>query len=305
MIKIAVVILTFNEQIHIERCIESAMRISDCVYVVDSFSSDNTVKIAEACGAKVLFRKFDSHAAQFNWGLTQIKNCDWIVRMDADEYLTQELQYSIAETVQKNDMSVAGYTFKRRIFFLGRKINYGGIFPVEIVRMFRLGAGKVEVRLMDEHVVVEGSIGCMDGEIIDDNKRSLTWWIEKHNRYSSLEVYEMYLSRGKSDIIADSGVATKRRHKLKFLYLFLPVSLRALTLFLYRYFFRLGFLDGFYGFLFHFYQGYWYRFLVDSKYVALIEAIDAADDDLESLISSNLGIPKETIKSRMENISES
>lgn len=305
MKNITVVILTFNEQIHIERCIESAKRISDTVYVIDSFSSDDTVKIAEACGVKVLFRKFDSHAAQFNWGLTQIANCDWVVRMDADEYLTKKLQSSIVEAVDKNDTNLAGYSFKRRIFFLGRKIKYGGVFPVEIVRMFRFGAGRVEARLMDEHIVVEGPIGRIEGEIIDDNKSSLTWWIGKHNRYSSLEAYEMYLSRGQLDTVGGYGAATKRRHKLKLLYLSFPVSLRALMLFLYRYFVRLGFLDGFYGFLFHFYQGYWYRFLVDSKYTALIEAIDMIDDDLATLISNNLEIPEDIVKSRIESKSES
>ena len=299
MTNITVVILTFNEQIHIERCIESAKRISDTVYVIDSFSTDDTVKIAGACGAKVLLRKFDSHAAQFNWGLTQIANCDWVVRMDADEYLTEKLQSSIAEAVSKNDTSLAGYSFKRRIFFLGRKIKYGGVFPIEIVRMFRFGAGRVEDRLMDEHIIVQGSVGRIEGEIIDDNKNSLNWWIGKHNRYSSLEAYEMYLSLGELDSFGGSGAATKRRHKLKLLYLSCPVSLRALMLFLYRYFVRFGFLDGFYGFLFHFYQGFWYRLLVDSKYAALIEAING-DDDLSLLIPSNLGIPNDIVKSRME-----
>ena len=299
MTNITVMILTFNEQIHIERCIESAKRISDTVYVIDSFSTDDTVSIAGACGAKVLLRKFDSHAAQFNWGLTQIANCDWVVRMDADEYLTEKLQSSIAKAVSKNDTSLAGYSFKRRIFFLGRKIKYGGVFPIEIVRMFRFGAGRVEDRLIDEHIIVQGSVGRIEGEIIDDNKNSLNWWIGKHNRYSSLEAYEMYLSLGQLDSFGGSGAATKRRRKLKLLYLSCPVSVRALMLFLYRYFVRFGFLDGFYGFLFHFYQGFWYRLLVDSKYAALIEAINR-DDDLSLLISSNLGIPNDIVKSPME-----
>lgn len=296
MAKITVLILAFNEQIHIERCIKSAKQISDSVYVVDSFSSDDTVKIAESCGANVLRRKFDSHAAQFNWGLNEIPSCDWVVRMDADEYLTDILKSSIAEAVEKNDHAISGFSFKRRIYFMGKKIEYGGVFPVEVVRMFRFGRGLVESRLMDEHILVDGQVGTMNGELIDDNKNSLTWWIEKHNRYSSLEAFEMYLAQGPSNNENSFGAATNMRRKLKSIYLSAPIPLRALGLFVYRYFFRLGFFDGYHGFLFHFYQGFWYRFLVDCKYVSLLKTIDLGDQDLEELISCNLQVHNEIIR---------
>jgi len=116
---------------------------------------------------------------------------------------------------------------------------------------------------------VHGNVGNLDGELIDDNKNSLSWWIEKHNRYSSLEALEMFFS-DKSDSV-NNGLqgATATRRKLKGVYQSMPLTLRATLLFFYRYVVRLGFLDGQYGFLFHFYQGYWYRLLVDSKYLCL------------------------------------
>ncbi len=299
--KLSVVILAFNEELHIERCINSAKLISDSIYVVDSFSSDKTRTIAEQLGVRCLLRKFDSHAGQFNWAIDEIDPCEWVVRIDSDEYLTDELIHSIKKCVSVDDDKINGYSFKRRIYFLGNAIRYGGVFPVEVVRMFRYGFGKTENRLMDEHILVEGEVGTLEGEIIDDNKRSLTWWINKHNRYSSLEALEMYFEEkshlGQSKL---SG-ATAFRRRLKTIYQNLPIYIRTTLLFVYRYIVRLGFLDGFYGFIFHFYQGYWYRLLVDTKFYLLIEAnvnLNSTDLSIDE-ISIILDIEKEIVGSKM------
>lgn len=270
--KLTVVILAFNEEIHIERCIKSAKLISDTIYVVDSFSTDKTRELAEELGAQCISREFDSHAAQFNWALGQIAPCEWVVRIDSDEYLTDQLVCSIKRCVSANDSKFNGYSFKRRIYFLGNAISYGGVFPVEVVRMFRYGFGRIENRLMDEHILVEGNAGVLCGEIIDDNKRSLAWWVDKHNRYSSLEALEMYFEEKKHSSQAKLSGATVFRRRLKTIYQKSPIYIRATLLFVYRYIVRLGFLDGFHGFIFHFYQGYWYRLLVDTKFYLLVKA---------------------------------
>ncbi len=299
--KLTVVILAFNEEIHIERCINSAKLISDTIYVVDSFSTDKTRMLAEELGAQCLFREFDSHAAQFNWALSQIAHCEWVVRIDSDEYLTEHLVHSIKNCVTVDDKKFNGYSFKRRIYFLGNAISYGGVFPVEVVRMFRFGRAKVEDRLMDEHILVEGEVGSLEGEIIDDNKSSLTWWINKHNRYSSLEALEMYFEEKSYSVQSKLSGATASRRRLKTIYQKIPIYIRTTLLFGYRYIIRIGFLDGFYGFIFHFYQGYWYRLLVDTKFYLLIQAninLDATDLAINE-ISKILDVEREIVVAKM------
>ena len=299
--KLTVVILAFNEELHIERCINSAKLISDSIYIVDSFSSDETRSIAERLGVHCLLRKFDSHSEQFNWALGEIEPCEWVVRIDSDEYLTDELVSSIKTCVSIDRDSLNGFSFKRRIYFLGKAISFGGVFPVEVVRMFRYGFGKVEDRLMDEHILVEGEVGTLEGEIIDNNKSSLTWWINKHNRYSSLEALEMYFEEKSHLSQSKLSGATAFRRRLKTIYQNLPIYIRTTLLFVYRYIVRLGFLDGFYGFIFHFYQGYWYRLLVDTKFYLLIEAninLNSTDLSIDE-ISKILDIEKEIVVNKM------
>jgi glycosyltransferase involved in cell wall biosynthesis len=270
--KITIVILTFNEELHIERCIDSARLLTNSIYIVDSNSTDNTAGIVRRKGVELLCRDFDSHSQQFNWGLEQIEPCDWVIRLDADEYMAPDLVASISSSVVKSGKSIHGFAFNRRIRFLGKDIFHGGVFPVEVVRMFRYGSGIVEPRLMDEHIIVNGKTACLDGELIDDNLNSLTWWIEKHNRYSSLEALESLCAHYRPVMRQNLSGATLKRRRMKEIYLKTPVAFRASLLFGYRYFIRLGLLDGFYGFLFHFLQGYWYRLLVDAKFKLLDEA---------------------------------
>ena len=271
-IKITVIILTYNEEMHVERCISSAKQLTDSIYIIDSYSSDSTLALASKAKVKCLSRKFDSHSHQFNWGLEQIEPCDWVIRLDADEYMEPDLVASISSSVVKSGKSIHGFAFNRRIKFLGKDIFHGGVFPVEVVRMFRYGSGIVEPRLMDEHIIVNGKTPCLDGELIDDNLNSLTWWIEKHNRYSSLEALESLCAKYRTVVKQNLSGATLKRRGMKEIYMKAPVAFRASLLFGYRYFIRLGLLDGFYGFLFHFLQGYWYRLIVDAKFKLLDEA---------------------------------
>lgn len=262
---VSVIILTYNEEIHIKRCIDSAKLVASSIYVIDSYSTDSTVQIALDSGANVMQRRFISHYDQFNWALSKIKNCDWVIRLDADEYLNDDLVKSLLSKSVLNNTEVNGYVFLRRIKFLNKLIRYGGTFPIEIVRMFRYGFGSIETRLMDEHIKVLGKIDTLKGELIDDNNKPLNWWIDKHNHYSSLEALELLFSKNPKNDTGQLNNKTLHRRNLKNLYLNFPISLRSLFYFSYRYFLRLGFLDGFSGFLFHFYQGLWYRLMVDSK----------------------------------------
>lgn len=272
MKKLTAIILTHNESAHLGRCILSIENVVDTVVVVDCFSTDSTVEIAKSLGAVILQRKWTNHADQFNWALTQLDgNPEWILRIDADEYLTPELREEIILKLPFVSKDINGIYINRRMTFQRKMIRYGGVFPVKIMRLFRYGYGKCENRLMDEHIKITGLTSSMSAEMIDDNLNSLAWWTEKHNKYSSLEAVELLnleFNFMKVDSIAaskdGSQASLKRRIKEK-VYVRLPSGFRAFLYFSYRYFLRLGFLDGQRGTAFHFLQGFWYRYLVDAK----------------------------------------
>ena len=156
---------------------------------------------------------------------------------------------------------------------MGKWIRYGGYYPVHLLRMWRHGHAMVEQRMMDEHMILlQGETMTFKNDIVDENLNSLSWWTDKHNNYATREAVA-YLSH-KNEIFLNgikpstSGMAkqteTKRWYKNN-LYYRLPLFLRAFLYFQFRFWIRLGFLDGQKGLVWHFLQGFWYRFLVDAK----------------------------------------
>ena len=253
-IPLSVIILTFNEEIHIERLLKNIGDWADEILIVDSFSTDKTLEIAKKYGVKIFQHKFENQAQQFNWALDNldIKN-KWILRLDADEYLTEELKNEIAEKLKSISADINGFYMKRRVYFMGRWIKRGGYYPTWFLRLFRKGKGRSEQREMDEHIILlEGKTGYLKNDFVDDNKKPLADWIAKHNNYSSREA---------EDVLRKNYGAGKKRN---FYYKF-PKFLRVFLYFIYRYFFRLGFLDGKEGLIFHFLHAFWYRFLIDAK----------------------------------------
>lgn len=265
------IILTFNEERHLARCIESLKGVADRIVVADCFSTDGTLGIARAHGAWVIQKAWVNYATQFNWALTQLApDTEWVLRIDADELLTPELASALRARLPALRPEIDGVTFGRRMTFQGRLIRWGGVFPVQVLRVFRHGRGECENRWMDEHIKVAGPTVAVAGELIDDNLQSLTWWTNKHNRYASREAVDLLnLEYGfmPHDSVAglQGGQAGFKRWLKERVYARLPGGLRALVYFLYRYVLRLGFLDGQAGLAFHFLQGFWYRYLVDAK----------------------------------------
>ena len=144
MNKLSVIILTYNEEKHLARCLESVKQIADEIIVVDSFSTDTTKEIAERYGAKFVQHEYENQAQQFNWAIEDMGvSGDWILRIDADEYLTPELAKEIRETVNitpvgGNTLSpINGYYMKRRVVFMGRWIKHGTYYPIWILRLFK------------------------------------------------------------------------------------------------------------------------------------------------------------------------
>ncbi|NEX20803.1 glycosyltransferase family 2 protein [Thiorhodococcus mannitoliphagus] len=270
--KIFAIVLTFNEARHLRRCIASLETVATDILVVDSYSTDETLEIARACGARVVQHAWMSHAAQFNWALTQLdSDTDWVIRLDADEYLTPELIEELSDRLPVIGPEIDGVYFSRRMTFQRRMIRHGGVFPVRVLRMFRYGRGRCENRWMDEHIKVEGGVLDLDGELIDDNLNSLTWWTAKHNSYASREAIDLlnleyeFMPRDSVASLRGGKQSGVKRWIKEEVYARFPLGFRAFVYFFYRYFLRLGFLDGKAGTAFHFLQGFWYRYLVDAK----------------------------------------
>jgi len=292
---LTVVILTRDEARHIARAIRSVQSVAARIVVVDSGSSDDTADIARDLGAEVLQNPFVTQAQQFNWTLDQLPDdTDWIFRLDADEVVSAQLAASLARTLPDLAPDVAGACVHRRMAFLGRPIRWGGVFPVRITRVLRHGRGRSEDRWMDEHILLDGREVQLDGELLDDNLKPLSWWIDKHNDYASREVIEILDSEhhflGRNVACAPEGSAGLKRWLKEKVYFRLPGGLRALVYFLYRYVLRLGFLDGTEGTAFHVLQGFWYRYLVDMKLFEVKADIQEHGHTPEDAIKMLLGI---------------
>lgn len=295
--KLVAIILAFNEEQHLPRCIASLQSVATDIVVVDCYSSDATLEIARAHGAQVIQHEWLNHAAQFNWALTQLgPDVDWVLRIDADEYLTPQLAADIRACLPSLEEEIEGAYVNRRMMFQGKLIRHGGVFPVKVLRLFRYGKGECENRWMDEHIKVAGRTVDLAGELIDDNLNSLTWWTDKHNKYASREAVD--LLNLKFDFMPHDTVANLRGGKQagvkrwlkEQVYARLPSGFRAFAYFFYRYVLRLGFLDGHAGTAFHFLQGFWYRYLVDAKIAEVQRYMREHGVDARIAIKQVLGI---------------
>jgi glycosyltransferase involved in cell wall biosynthesis len=269
---LAVVILTYNEELNLPACLESLRGLPGELYIVDSGSTDQTLAIAERAGARVLAHPFESHAKQWRWALENVPCTPrWLLGLDADQRLTPELKREIIELVERGaDGPVDGYYLNRRQIFRGRWIKHGGYYPKYLLKLFRPDAVYLdESDLIDHHFYVRGRVAKLKHDLIEANRKedNIGFWIEKHNRYAVLHAREELAHRqGQRDLPiqpALMGSPDQRTLWLKLRWYRLPLFVRPFVYFVYRYFLRLGFLDGKQGLIFHFLQGFWYRLLVD------------------------------------------
>lgn len=267
---LSVIILTYNEESNLPVCLSSLQKLDAEIFIVDSGSTDRTVEIAHQGGCQVFYHPFETQAQQLNWALENLPiQTPWIMRLDGDERLTLELTEELKQVLCKTSTEVTGYQIKRRVFFMGRWMRHGGYYPTWLLRVWRTGVGICEQRYMDEHIVLsEGKIINLHNDIIDENHKGLNFWVNKHNRYADREVKDLLAIDLEEDSLLQKGQfsqATQRRWVKKNLYSKSPLFIRAFLYFLMRYTIGLGFLDGIEGLIFHFLQGFWYRFLVDAK----------------------------------------
>lgn len=280
MTDISVIILIGQERIHLKRCVERLAPLEPkCIWLIESQPDDGGVAIAKEtaakCGltVKTVFNKWPGlYAKQFNWALDEVEKRggggEWILRLDADEYLTPEtieklktfLSTSTPNSYTSGD-EVSGLTLELKRRFCGCEIRHA-TNGIRLLRIWRAGRGRSEERAMDEHIEVDGKVIDFDGAFYDDNLNDMDWWREKHRGYAKREAADaLAFARGEIHF-----------KPAKEAYYKMPRYIRAFIYFAIRYFLKGGILDGYGGWMWNFWQGLWYRCLVDREIGKLTHA---------------------------------
>lgn len=296
---LSVVVLTGNEEIHIRRCLERMCPVAKEVFVIDCYSKDRTLEIArEFDNVTILQNKWVNYATQFNWGLDNAPiKTKWVLRLDADEYLTEGLVIELQEKLPKLDSRYTGIVVPLQRVFLGKNINHGIAKGIKMLRFFQYGKARIEVRQMDEHIeLLEGESIEFEHAFADDNLNSIGWWVQKHVGYARREAVDLldieYDLTGSAAHTANSLIDAQAlaKRKKKESYACKPLFIRSFAYFVYRYIVKLGFLDGKEGFLWDFMQGWWYRTLVDTNVYEVKKACGNNKEKIIKYIKLNYNI---------------
>jgi glycosyltransferase involved in cell wall biosynthesis len=267
---VAVVILTFNEEKNVGHALDSVCGWAKQVFVFDSFSTDGTLDVARRRPCQIAQHRFESFGRQRNAALELLPvTTEWILFLDADEWLTDELKREIS-TVIDSAPTENGFYIKRRLIWEGAWIKRG-YYPTWILRLFRRGHGRCEDRAVNEHIVLDGDVGRLDHDFMHEDRNGVSRWIEKHNGYATREAEALFPNADGGEISATpwgSQAERKRWIKLR-VWNRLPPLLRPLVYFSYRYVLRGGVLDGSAGFTYHFMQALWFQTLIDLKFLEM------------------------------------
>lgn len=276
------IIMSRNEALHIRRAITSVNEAGGRVFLVDSGSTDDTVSIASSLGATVVTRQWTDHSDQFSWAMSHCPiQSPWYCRLDSDEYFCEDLILELRDIFLRMPSSIAGLSVKRRVHFLGRWIRHGGVYPQWTVRFWREGHASIE-QVMDEHLLITGgSVMDLCGDIVDENIKGLRFWTSKHLDYAAREASGA-VAQNFGDLDRLDKRAKAVRRKKKGMYYRLPPFWRVVAYWGYRYILRLGFLDGWQGFVYHLLQALWYRTMVDVIIVSKTQGQPRNDTSLSA-----------------------
>lgn len=284
MADLTAIILTKDEEKNISACLESLRGFASRVVVVDSGSTDNTTEIAKRFGADVLSHPYSYYAAQFNWGLENAGiRTTWVLRIDADERFTPELCAECEEILEKAGSNVNGVAMDADFYFLGRLMKHG-IANKRKIMIFRYGFGSLEDRKRDPHTIITcGEYASAKNHFQHYDFKDLNHYVEKYNWYTIRETqdYFAYKAGASQDVNTEKRLRKHRKHKFS-VYYRAPKFFRCFCWFCYNYYFRLGFLDGREGYIYHWLECYWYRFLVDAK-IYEREKNGSGDEELKGL----------------------
>ena len=294
---LSAIILTFNEAKHIDRCIERVASLAKDIVVIDSYSTDDTVARANILGARVLQHRFVNYAEQLNWVLDNVTvQTDWVMRLDADEYPSDQLTNELREQLPNLPSDVCGIVIQRQVKFLGKTIRFGGFGSMDVLRIWRCGTARCEARWMDEHMILaRGESKKLKGKLIDDNLNNISWWTQKHTQYAAREAIDLlnlrygFMQQSHGDRLQIWQTTIKRMLKERF-YSRLPLGIRPVLYYLYRMIVLGGILDGPRGWVFNFLQGLWYRLLVDIKIMEIEKRMELDRITVIEAIRTELGI---------------
>ena len=262
-IPVSVLIPAKNEELNLPACLESVAR-ADEIFVVDSQSEDSSINIVESYGAKIVQFHFNGRwPKKKNWSLENLPfRNDWVLIVDCDERITPELWDEIAIAIENREYD--GYYLNRKVFFLGKWIRYGGKYPDWNLRLFKHKLGRYENlhtedipntgdNEVHEHVILKGNVGYLKEDMLHIDFRDIYQWLARHNRYSNWEARVYYnLLSGEDDSTTIKanlfGSSVERKRFLKKIWVRLPF--KPLLRFILSYFIRLGFLDGFPGYIY-------------------------------------------------------
>jgi glycosyltransferase involved in cell wall biosynthesis len=245
---ITVIILTLNEEANLEAALDSVKGWASAVFVVDSFSVDRTVDIALARpiaeNVRIVQHPFENYATQWNWALDVLPiETDWVLKLDADERVPKAFKEEFKRIACDSGRLEVAYFFRRRIYFLGQPLRWGGTGSNWDIRIWKLAYARFEERSVNEHLIVKGGpVGFMRSMIEHHDSKDLTEWLSKQNRYSSMEARIRIDGEHPSTVARLFGSKHERTNWLRSFYYKIPC--RNILLFFYMAIVRFGFLDG-------------------------------------------------------------
>lgn len=288
---IAAIILTYNEEKNIAACLESIAGWCREIFIVDSGSMDATKEICRRYTDRIFDHPFENHPAQWDWALNQLPvTCEWIMPLDADYTITEELRRELRHAVLHPEPGIDGYYARHQYFFWGVPMRG---FKSRSLCLCRRRQTRVDHgELVDHRFVIAGKTRNLSGMVyeINRNEWDIDVWTDKHQRYAARQATQEVLAAAgvihRSLTPSLRGNPDERIIWAKNLWNALPLGLRPLLYFCYRYFLRLGFLDGKVGFMYHALHAFWFRLLIDVKIMQLKRQLSRGEVTLEELKAS-------------------
>ena len=271
---LAIVILTYNEEINLPQALNSVAGWANQIFILDSLSTDGTLEIARSFNCQIAQNKFENYAKQRNYALDHLPiDCEWVLFLDADEWLPDSLKEEISSLISASPKE-NGFYIKRRFIWHGQWLRHG-YYPSWLMRLFRYGKGRCEDRTVNEHLIVDGLVGYLRNDFIHEDGKGVTEWIAKHNRYATMEAIELMNTRTapvcrEIDVNLFGTQSQRKRWLRNKIWNRMPPLVRPFFFFFYRYVLAGGFLDGREAFIYHFFQALWFPMLIDVKYLELL-----------------------------------
>lgn len=275
---LSVLVTTRDEAVNLERCLASVRELADQLFVLDSESSDGTVEIARKYADEVAQLPYDHTRIIpwiFQWGLDNLPlRNEWVLILEADQAVSPALSSEIRAVVTRGEVGENGFFLRRAQFFRGKRIRWGGYGGKHLLKLFRRSKGRLDPAEQDTRVYVDGAVGKLREPLEEWNRKEdeILFYLAKHLRYADAFAREELARR---DGLAFQGTprlfGTPDERVLwqKRIWYRLPLFVRPFLYFYYRYFLRLGLLDGWNGFVFHFLQAFWFRLVVDIRMAEL------------------------------------